>query len=198
MLFDQIPGRSEVKEYLKQTIRQQRVPHAQLFCGPEGSGALSLALAFATQLMCEKPTDSGACGECPSCRKNTHWAHPDVHVTFPTIGAQTKSADVIQLWREGFQKQPFMTMTEWFALQEADNKQGGINKDECLHMLKTLQMKSFESGKKIWIIWGAEYLGKEGNRLLKLIEEPTPIPTSCWLPKKYRISCRRSCRAVRF
>ena len=174
MFFQQIPGRSDIKNYLQQTIRQHRVPHAQLFWGPEGSGALPLAMAFATELMCEQPGPEGACGSCPSCRKNAHWAHPDVHISFPTIGAQTKSADVIQVWRDGFQKQPFITMADWFALQEADNKQGGINKDECLHMLRTLQMKSFEAAKKIWIIWGAEYLGKEGNRLLKMIEEPTP------------------------
>lgn len=173
MFFQQIPGRSEIKNYLQQTIRMQRVPHAQLFWGPEGSGALPLAMAFATELMCEHPGPEGACGSCPSCRKNAHWAHPDVHISFPTIGAQTKSADVIQVWREGFQKNPFMTMADWFALQEADNKQGGINKDECQHMLRTLQMKSFEAAKDLDNL-GAEYLGKEGNRLLKMIEEPTP------------------------
>jgi DNA polymerase-3 subunit delta' len=54
----------------------------------------------------------------------------------------------------------------------AENKQGNINKDECQRIMRVLSLKSFESPRKIMIIWLPEYLGNEGNRLLKLIEEP--------------------------
>jgi len=40
-------------------------------------------------------------------------------------------------------------------------------------MIKQLGMRSFESPYKLLLIWLPEYLGKEGNRLLKMIEEPT-------------------------
>jgi DNA polymerase-3 subunit delta' len=39
-------------------------------------------------------------------------------------------------------------------------------------MISLLNLHSFEADCKILIIWLPEYLGKEGNRLLKLIEEP--------------------------
>ena len=38
--------------------------------------------------------------------------------------------------------------------------------------MRRLNLKSFESGYKVLILWMPEYLGKEGNRVLKLIEEP--------------------------
>src|SRR5262249_22076055 len=52
------------------------------------------------------------------------------------------------------------------------NKQGNINKEECNAILKKLSLKVFEGKYKILLMWLPEYLGKEGNRLLKLIEEP--------------------------
>ena len=55
---------------------------------------------------------------------------------------------------------------------KAENKQGNISADECAEIIKKLSFKSFESAYKVLVLWMPEYLGKEGNKLLKLIEEP--------------------------
>jgi DNA polymerase-3 subunit delta' len=55
---------------------------------------------------------------------------------------------------------------------KAENKQGNISADECAEIIKKLSFKSFESPFKVLVMWMPEYLGKEGNKLLKLIEEP--------------------------
>jgi DNA polymerase-3 subunit delta' len=54
------------------------------------------------------------------------------------------------------------------------NKQGNITVFECDDISHKLSLKSFESDYKILIMWMPEFLGKEGNKLLKLIEEPPP------------------------
>jgi DNA polymerase-3 subunit delta' len=66
----------------------------------------------------------------------------------------------------------YTNVTEWLDLINAENKQGNINANECRHLMSKLQLKSFEGGKKILIMWLPEFLGNEGNILLKLIEEP--------------------------
>ncbi|MFN7015150.1 MAG: hypothetical protein ACK4ON_12860, partial [Bacteroidia bacterium] len=61
---------------------------------------------------------------------------------------------------------------DWLQFIGAENKQGNITADECNDIMRKLNLKSFESAYKILVLWMPEYLGKEGNKLLKLIEEP--------------------------
>jgi DNA polymerase-3 subunit delta' len=63
---------------------------------------------------------------------------------------------------------------DWLQFIGAENKQGNITAQECNDIIRQLNLKSFESGYKILMMWMPEYLGKEGNKLLKLIEEPPP------------------------
>ena len=65
-------------------------------------------------------------------------------------------------------------MYDWLQFIGADNKQGNITADECNAIIHELSLKSFESEYKVLLLWMPEYLGKEGNKLLKLIEEPPP------------------------
>ncbi|MEK7257269.1 MAG: hypothetical protein AAB316_21120, partial [Bacteroidota bacterium] len=61
---------------------------------------------------------------------------------------------------------------QWLQRIGAENKQGNINKEECVSIIRKLSLKTFEGRCKILVMWLPEYLQKEGNRLLKLIEEP--------------------------
>ncbi|MCH5600343.1 DNA polymerase III subunit [Niabella ginsengisoli] len=63
-------------------------------------------------------------------------------------------------------------MYDWLQFIGAENKQGNITANECNEIIKKLNLKSFEGGYKVLIMWLPEYLGNEGNKLLKLIEEP--------------------------
>ena len=62
MLFADVIGQQLVKQRLLQSVKDERVSHALMFLGPEGSGNLALALAFATYLVCENRSDSDSCG----------------------------------------------------------------------------------------------------------------------------------------
>lgn len=196
MLFCDIPGQKTAKANIINLVSSNRLSHALLFLGKEGSGALQLALALAQYVVCEKnkpgAKDSGAslfgevptvstfledsCGNCPSCQKASALIHPDIHFSFPTITLKPNdkpvSSDFIQEWRSFVAQTPFGNAFDWLQLIGAENKQGNITAHECEDINRKLNLKSFESGYKILIQWMPEYLGLTGNKLLKLIEEP--------------------------
>lgn len=191
-----IVGQYRTQEFLASLASSERVPHALLFLAPTGGGGLALATTFAQLLQCEQrgngsKSESGGlfedaeipitnhqstsfqpCGECSACRKAAQFAHPDIHFSFPTIGTNAVSTDFLKDWRAFLSETPYADVNTWLQRLGADNKQGNINKEECNAILKKLSLKAFEGRYKILVMWLPEYLGKEGNRLLKLIEEP--------------------------
>ncbi len=120
------------------------------------------------------PADS--CGECAACRKASRMIHPDIHFSYPIFpkkpGDKTICTDFITDWREFMEANPYGNSYDWLQFSGAENKQGNINVYECNDIIRKLSLKSFEAEYKILIMWMPEALGKEGNKLLKLIEEP--------------------------
>ena len=169
-------GQHRAKSFLSQLQFSGRVPHALLFAGQTGWGTLALAVEFAQWLLCEAGEDAkqhgGPCGRCNACRKTAQFIHPDLHFSYPVIGANAVSSTFLNEWRSALAENPYLDANTWLQRLGADNKQGNITKDECNAILKKLGLKAFEGRYKILLMWLPEYLGKEGNRLLKLIEEP--------------------------
>lgn len=119
-----------------------------------------------------------SCGHCSACTKATDLIHPDIHFSYPVItkkpGEKPISTDFIKEWREFVVANPYGNVYDWLQFIGAENKQGNITAHECTDIIRKLNLKSFESEYKILIMWMPEFLGKEGNKLLKLIEEPPP------------------------
>lgn len=172
MQFKDVVGQQEVKSQLLKQVKNGRIAHAQLFLGGEGSGNLALAIALAQYLNCQNRTDEDSCGTCPSCSKYNQLIHPDLHFTYPTIGAKALSTNFLTEWREAIGKNPYLTAFEWLQYLGAENKQGNITAEECRDIIHKLSMKTYESEFKVLILWMPEYLGVTGNVLLKMIEEP--------------------------
>ncbi len=59
------------------------------------------------------------------------------------------------------------TAYDWLQFIGAENKQGNITAYECNEIIRKLNLKSFESGFKIMVLWMPEYLGNEGNKLVE-------------------------------
>ncbi len=176
MQFKQIIGQTAIKTKLIQTVRQNRVSHAQLLLGPPGSGKLALAFAYAQYINCEQKGDDDSCGRCPSCLKIGKMIHPDVHYSYPVIprksGDKPKSTDYLNEWREACGQNPYLNLNQWLAHIQAENKQGNISVAECHDIIRKLNLRTFEARYKILILWHPEYLKEAGNVLLKIIEEP--------------------------
>lgn len=172
MRFSDLIGQQAVATQLRSMYQHGRMPHALLLLGPEGSGKLALAVALAQYLLCENRNEQDACGQCSPCQKMQHLVHPDLHFVFPVVGSKVTSDTYLSQWRAALEDHFFRNANDWLQYIGAENKQGNIAKEECLSIVKKLSLKTFESQSKIMLIWLPEYLGKEGNRLLKIIEEP--------------------------
>lgn len=197
MQFKDIVGQKKIKQHLVEMVEQNRLSHALLFLGKDGSGALPLALAFAQFVVCQ-PTAAPIVEDLfggmstlevkPSYlspdelidQENFQRAeklmHTDMHFSYPVIpkktGDKPKSTDYINEWREFIMQSPYSNAYDWLQFIGAENKQGNITAEECNDIMRQLSLKSFENGYKVLVLWMPEYLGKEGNKLLKLIEEP--------------------------
>ena len=177
MKFTEIIGQKVIVEKLLRSVSEERVSHAQLFAGPEGSGKLALAIAFAQFISCENPAAYDSCGVCPSCIKYEKLAHPDLHFVFPVFKKGSKndplSNNFIGQWREQIFETPYFNLNNWLKRIGVENEQGLIYASEAVDIIKKLSLKSYESEYKVMIIWLPERMhSATANKLLKLIEEP--------------------------
>ncbi len=178
MLFKNVLGLEHIKNHLVTTADTGRVAHAQLFVGPEGSGVLPMAIAYAQYLLCgnsggENEGDNTVCNS--KCASLTH---PDLHFAFPVsnsdkVKTHAVSDHYLQEWRQFVNEQPYGNLFDWYRFVGIEKKQGQIGVDEAQDMVKKLSLKSYEGGFKILIVWMAEKMNlSAANKLLKLIEEP--------------------------
>ena len=174
MLFSKILGQEYIKNHLIKSAEIGRIPHAQLFVGPEGSGTLFMAVAYAQYVLCiSKKNLNESCAI-----KFEKLSHPDLHFIYPTVTTEEikqkpKSIDFITEWRSFYLNNPYGSLFDWYAKLGVQNKQGEIRVDDAQEILKSLALKSYEGGYKIMIIWMADKLNvAASNKLLKLLEEP--------------------------
>ncbi len=167
-------GQPAVRQQLDSILAQGRLPHAILFYGEPGSGILPGALSLANDILCTAPVEGKACRQCPSCNRASRWIHPDLHFLLPLAGSKSKSIDFYPAWREALSTNPWLDVFEWTRFCDVEGKQVDIHKEDIKYATGQLSLQAFEGGNKVLIIWMAQYLTREGNRLLKLIEEPPP------------------------
>jgi len=178
MLFSDVLGQKHIKNHLTTSVDAGRIAHAQLFVGPEGSGTLPMALAYAQYILCGNLNGENTEGNASCNLKFKTFSHPDLHFAFPvTTSDKVKSKPVskfyLEEWRQLLDQQPYGNLFDWYRLLGVDNKQGQIGVDEALQIVKSLALKSYEGGYKVMIIWMAEKMNTaSSNKLLKLIEEP--------------------------
>lgn len=179
MLFSEILGHEHLKNHLIRSANLGRIPHAQLFVGPEGSGTLAMAIAYAQYIICSNSGDDNL-GVNEACNlKFSHLGHPDLHFVYPTVStdevkSKPKSIDFIKEWRQFVTENPYGGLFDWYKLLDVKNKQGIIRVEDAHEIVKSLSLKSHEGGYKVMIIWMADKMNIEAsNKLLKLLEEPT-------------------------
>ena len=177
MKFAQVIGHNDVKKRLIHSAKENRVSHALLFLGPEGTGGLPMAIAFAQYLVCENPGDDDSCGTCSACIKMEKYVHPDVSFSFPVATKdkikEPKSVDFIEQFRKAILAEPYLNYMSWMDAADIENKQGIISVHESADIMHRLNLKAVEAPYKIVIIWLPEKMNHPAaNKLLKILEEP--------------------------
>lgn len=178
MKFQDVIGHDDLKKNLINSAEQGRISHAQLFHGPEGNGALPLAIAYAQYLSCSNPSATDSCGECASCKQFLSFNYPDLHFVYPVAktqksGDKPKSVDFAEEWKDILNSERYFGLFRWLEYLGIENKQAQISVHESEGILKDLSLKSYSGGYKFMIIWMPERMhGSAANKLLKIIEEP--------------------------
>ena len=207
MEFSSILGQQHIKNHLIKSAESGRIPHAQLFVGPEGSGTLAMAIAYAHYILCNTNNNEHQKGNESCTLKFQNLVHPDLHFIYPTVSTEEvktkpKSIDFITEWRSFILQNPYGSLLDWYSYLGVQNKQGEIRVDDAQEILKSLALKAYEGGYKIMIVWMAEKLNTAAaNKLLKLLEEP-PEKTIFLLVTENEESIistiRSRCQAVHF
>jgi len=143
--FSEVIGQDRIKESLIKTVKDGRVSHAQLFLGPEGSGKLPLAIAYAQYVNCKNKSETDSCGVCPSCIKYEKLAHPDLHFIYPVSStAKVKkplSKNFIREWAEIVtEEKGYFNIYDWYNKIGLKTKQGIISADDCNSIIKDLRL----------------------------------------------------------
>lgn len=184
MQFTDVIGQHEARERLLRLVAEHRVPHAMLFTGPEGSGKLALALAFASYLLGERYEGKSVLDSAAAVTNAEamlrKFEHPDLHFSYPVIRPKGSSSerkvtsdDFAAEWRQLLKGGAYFTMNRWMALMGAENQQSAIFEAESDLLSHKLNMKSSMGGYKVSVVWLAERMNVEcSNKLLKLLEEP--------------------------
>lgn len=174
MLFKDIIGQEETKVLLRQSVREGRIPHAQLFTGISGIGKLQLALAYAQYLNCPHRTEEDSCGVCPTCLQFQHLQHPDLHFVFPIVGSDEVCNNFLEPWRQIILEKHYFDLNDWHEALGVETKQSMIYEKESGEILRKLSLKAYGDGYKVMIIWQPEKMNAAtANKLLKILEEPS-------------------------
>jgi DNA polymerase III subunit delta' len=169
MRFADVIGQEKAKSSLKAGVDAGRIPHAQFFVGPEGSGSMALALAYVQYIHCSQRTDD-SCGECTNCRQFSGMIYPDLRFTYPFAGKDSLSDDFRGKWDQAFKANPYLNLSQWMDI--LDVKTVNIFIKELKHLAHNMEFQPFADGYKVQFIWHPEFMAGDSNAILKLIEEP--------------------------
>lgn len=135
MSFAKIRGQDSALLFLKASLKNNRMSHAYIFCGPEGSGKFLAALNFAKAIVCQDAVSYESCDKCPSCKKMDSQSHPDLFVLRPEKeGSSVKIDDIRQLIKDIYLK-PFEAKKKIYIIDEAQN----MKHEAANALLKTLE-----------------------------------------------------------
>ena len=178
MKFSDIPGQESLKNSLREYADSGKMPHALLIAGPSGAGKMLAARAFVQYIHCEDPQGGEPCGHCQACRLHAELSHPDLHFIFPIVKGKQKaevSADLADRFLEMLRRYPMMPEERWLELIDAGNTQPKIYVREADDIVRADSYPAYTSRYKVFLIWLPERMMPEtANKLLKVIEEPSP------------------------
>lgn len=188
MQFKDIIGQDSLKERLLNSVKENRISHAQMFLGKGSIGKFALAFAYAQYINCTNKQVNDSCGVCSSCRKYAAMSHPDLFFSYPvntnhtstskatetTVKKDPVSGDFLVDWKNYVDEvNGYPDLFQWYQRIGIENKQGFISREEARKIVHQLQYKAVEAEYKVLIVWMVEKMNEvASNALLKLIEEP--------------------------
>ena len=126
--FDTVVGQAALTTTLKNAVKNGKLAHAYLFCGPRGVGKTTCARIFAKAINCQNPTADGeACNECESCQSFNEQRSLNI---FELDAASNNSVEHIKTLMEQTRIPPQVGKYKVFIIDE-------------VHMLSTAAFNAF-------------------------------------------------------
>ncbi len=155
----------EIQTRILSYIEKNRLPHALLFYGKEGTGKDAFAIELAKLLNCEKGP-LYVCQKCPACIKIGKLEHPDIKFIMPIPSQTNIKPEEFGEILQSKANNPYRRIT-------FPGKNTFISIDAIRDLKYEAKFKLYEGKKKIFIISEADAMRPEAaNALLKILEEP--------------------------
>ncbi len=134
--FKDILGHEQIITHLQNAIAMDKVSHAYILNGPDGSGKMMLAEAFAQTLQCEHAgTPAEPCEECHSCKQAMSRNQPDIvylqHEKPNTISVN----DIRTQINNDIVIKPYSSRSKFYIVDEAEK----MNAQAQNALLKTIE-----------------------------------------------------------
>ena len=129
--FSEVVGQKVIVKTLKNSLKNKKISHAYLFCGPRGTGKTTMARLFAKSLNCEEGIGN-QCLKCSSCQKIKDGNHPDV---VEIDAASNSTVDSVRNLIENISYQPILSRYKVYIIDEVHN----MSNSAFNALLKTLE-----------------------------------------------------------
>ena len=141
-------GQVEIKEKLIKNVKDEKIPNAICFIDQGGRGGLQLASEIGSYIVQNQNN--------PIIEST--YIHPDLHYIYPTkIPADKKLFEkdmtgfYINEWRAFLSSSIYGSFNDWFSFTSSDNKAGSIRVGQVTTIIRSLNLKPFQSDKKVCI-----------------------------------------------
>jgi DNA polymerase III subunit delta' len=182
---------SKILSQLQFAFEKNKLAHAYLFYGSEGSGKEAVAIELAKLLNCEDE-NSKPCNKCNACNKINKLNHPDVKYVFP-LSSKWKPEDISKRMHNKSQN--------IFAPVDQEGVTN-ISIDKIRELKNETKYPPYESKQKVYIITEADKMNRESaNSFLKLLEEPPDYLTLVLITSSKNVlldTIRSRCRSIYF
>lgn len=132
--FSDIIGHEQIIEHLQKAIAYGKVSHAYIFNGPEKSGKMMLAEAFAMTLQCEEKQDT-PCLKCHSCKQAQSHNQPDIIYLTHEKPATISVDDIRRQINNDITIKPYASPYKIYIIDEAEK----MNVQAQNALLKTIE-----------------------------------------------------------
>ncbi|MEM8600551.1 MAG: DNA polymerase III subunit delta' [Bacteroidota bacterium] len=194
---------------LRRALASDRVPHAYLFHGPDGTGKRAAALLLAQALECENRgrtvPDDQPCGQCVPCTKVERLLHPDVKVYFPRpkdASTEDVTARLQRLAANPYAEVDYRRRPSLDDPESSSNKQALYSVAFTREIMREQRFTPAEGRYKVALLVDVDAMNQESaNAFLKLLEEPPPRTVfvgTCERPDRLLPTILSRCQRLRF